>query len=118
MGHHFLTQKLTRQNHLGFFPVDDHARIEEIRQALTDHNPNLYLHLSAAAAVGIVAAEGKWVATIEREKPKHIEFEAAGSTEREAAEQVYAKFIELVTTERTSRPEDVSEAETSKEPDT
>jgi hypothetical protein len=75
--------------------VDDDARIEEIRQTLTDHNPNLHLHLSAAAVIGTVAAEGAWAATIESENPKKTEFEATGDTPREAAEQVYAKYREL-----------------------
>jgi len=71
--------------------VDDNARITEIRQKLSAHN--LILHLSPAAAIGTVAAEGKWTATI-KPKPPLVspQFEAAGSTDREAAERAYDKF--------------------------
>jgi hypothetical protein len=103
-------------SYLGFLPMDDDARIEEIRQKLSV--ANLILRLSAAAAVGMVAAEGAWTATIERENPKKIEFEAVGDTPREAAERAYDKYLELISTETTSRPKDVSEMDTSKELDT
>jgi hypothetical protein len=66
----------------------------------------------------MVAAEGRWTATIESENPKKTEFEAAGDTPREAAERAYDKYFELLSTERSSRePEDVSEEEGSKKPD-
>jgi hypothetical protein len=97
--------------------MDDDARIEEIREKLSDHN--LKLHLSGAGAAAMVAAEGRWTATIRPEPPltsPHIE--ATGDTSREAAEGAYAKYRELLSTERTSRLEDVSETETSKELDT
>jgi hypothetical protein len=94
--------------------VDDNARIEEIKQALSPHN--LSLHLSAAAAAAMVASEDRWTAIISPEKPLlSPRFEAAGSTAREAAEGAYAKYVELMTTEKTSRREDVPETETSKE---
>jgi len=47
--------------------MDDDARITEIRQKLSAHN--LILHLSPAAAIGTVAAEGKWTATIKPKPP-------------------------------------------------
>jgi hypothetical protein len=66
----------------------------------------------------MVPAEGKWTATIRPEPPLiSPRFEAAGDTPREAAERAYAKYRELLSTEKTSRREDVSEEEGSKEPD-
>jgi hypothetical protein len=96
--------------------VDDDARITEIRDKLSEHN--LSLQLSAAAAAATVAAEGRWVAIIKPQKPLvSPQFEAAGDTPREAAEGAYDKFIELMTTEKTSRREVVSEPDTSTKPD-
>jgi hypothetical protein len=99
--------------------VDDEARITEIRQTLSDHN--LSLRLSPAAAIGTVAAEGKWTATIKPESPltsPHIE--AMEGTAREAAEAAYNKF-DLLTSERqsfTSRDlGNVSGGDTSKDRD-
>jgi hypothetical protein len=96
--------------------MNDIARIEEIREKLSEHN--LSLHLSAAAAVGMVAAGDKWTAIISPVRPLvSPRFEAAGSTERKAAERAYDKFLELLSTEKTSWREDVPEEEGSKEPD-
>jgi hypothetical protein len=96
--------------------MNDDASIREIREKLSAHN--LSLHLSAAAAVGMVAAEDKWTAIISPEKPLvSPRFEATGSTDGEAANRAYDKFLELMTTEKTSRPKDVSEVDTSNDPD-
>ena len=96
--------------------MDDNARIEEIREALSPHN--LSLHLSAAAATAMVAAEDRWTAIIRPERPLiSPRFVGAGSTAKHAAEGAYDKFLELMTTEKTSRPKDVSEEEAPKEPD-
>jgi hypothetical protein len=99
--------------------VDDDARITEIREKLSDHN--LSLHLSGAAAAAAVAAEGRWTATI-KPKPPLVspQFEAVGDTPREAAEGAYAMYlgyVEVLSTERTSRPKDEPEVDTSNDPD-